>query len=142
MNRAVVAEAHPLGDAAGVVLVGLHRPRGQKALCLARLDTHDRYAFLAKPSMEPLRQWAGLDPDKLDDAGPLRQSFDQRAGLTRNLALPMDHSVVVNNAHRGFGERCVEPDETRMEVLLVSSVESRPTLGASGPAPITPARSW
>lgn len=63
------------------VLIG----REDEALRVPRLDTHDRYARLAKPPMEPLRQRAGLDPGKLDQAGPLRQPLDERAGLACNL---------------------------------------------------------
>lgn len=66
VHRPVVAETHHLGDAAGVVLVGLDRTRRQEALRLARLDTDDRYTRLTKPPMEPLRQRTRLDPGKLD----------------------------------------------------------------------------
>jgi hypothetical protein len=45
--RPVVAEAHQLGDAAGVVSVGFDT-RGQEALAMARLNAHDRYTRLAK----------------------------------------------------------------------------------------------
>jgi hypothetical protein len=69
--------------------------------------------------MEPLRQRPGLDPDKLDDAGPLRQPLDERVGLAWNLTLPLHRAVSVDNADRGLGKRYVEPDENTHGRLLV-----------------------
>jgi hypothetical protein len=43
-----MAQAHHLGDAASVVLVGFDGARGKKALGMAHLNTHDRYARLAQ----------------------------------------------------------------------------------------------
>jgi hypothetical protein len=102
--RPVVAEAHHLGDAAGIIFVGLDRARGQKTLSVSRLDTDDRYARLTKPPVEPLRQRTSLDPGKFDHTGPLRQPLDERTGLAWNLTLPLHRAVAVDNADCGLGE--------------------------------------
>jgi hypothetical protein len=41
----------------------------------------------------------------------LYQAFDQRLRLARYLARPQHSAVAVDDAHRRFGERHVEPDE-------------------------------
>jgi hypothetical protein len=78
--------------------------REDRKRCACRVSIHDRYARLAKPPMEPLRQRAGLDPGKLDEAGPLRQPLGERAGLACNLTLPMHRAVVVDNADGSLGK--------------------------------------
>jgi hypothetical protein len=46
----------------------------------------------------------GLDPGKLNHAGPLCQPLDERAGLAWNLTLPLHRAVAVENADRSLGE--------------------------------------
>jgi hypothetical protein len=99
-----VTEAHHPSDAARVILVGLDRTRGQKALRLSRLDADDRYARFKKRPMEPLGQRARLDPGELHVPKPLRQPLDERAGPTWNLPLPLYSAVAVDNADRRFHE--------------------------------------
>ena len=68
----------------------------------------------------------------------LRQPLDKRAWLARNLTQPLHRAVVVDNADSNLREGYVEPDENAHGGLLVSWLNG-PTVGASGPDPITPA---
>src|SRR5207245_3635257 len=83
MHRTIMAQAHPLGDAARDVFVGFDGARGQEALGMARLNAHDRYARLAKSPVQPFRQRTGLDPSAIDNTGPLCPAFDTWLRLPR-----------------------------------------------------------
>jgi hypothetical protein len=109
--RPIMAQAHHFGDAASVVLICLDGARGQEALGMAHLNTHDRYAGLAKRLMKPLWQWTGFDSGERDITGPLGKSFNEGLWLARHLALPQHSAIAVNGTHRRFGEWHVKPYE-------------------------------
>jgi hypothetical protein len=70
--------------------------------------------------MEPLGQRKASIPASSMVPNHSLQSLYERAGLARNLALPLYYAVAVDNANRDLGERYVEPDENTHRGLLVS----------------------
>lgn len=77
MNPAVPTGAEDLGDAAGVVLVGLVTHGGEGCSNLPRLHAHDVEAGLPKTIGQVLGERAGLQPDLVDRFAELLQAANQ-----------------------------------------------------------------
>src|SRR5262245_45312405 len=73
----IVTEAHHIGDPASVAAVGLVRPRRQEPLRVARLNANRGEAGVDQCAVEPFRQWAGFDTDKLDVLPPTGERLYQ-----------------------------------------------------------------
>jgi hypothetical protein len=87
---------------------------------VSRLYANDRYTRLAKSPVQPFEQRTGLDPGEIDDAGPLPQTFHERLGLARYLALPKHPAVAVDDAHAVLASDTSSPMKTPTEGLQVS----------------------
>src|SRR5271169_2284071 len=72
MHRTIKPHPHHLGDAAGIVAVGLINLCLQHRFHMPRLDTNHRQAGFGESTEQPLRQRSGFQPDPLE-AGPLSQ---------------------------------------------------------------------
>jgi hypothetical protein len=144
-----MAETHHLGNAVGIISVGLDRARRQEPSSMANLDTHDWDARLAKPTVQPFRQRTGLNTGEIDDAGPFRQARDERSRLARHLTLPQHHAVAVDHTRCRLAERHIKPEKHTHDGLLVnrlirlnsravesgSDYPSSPPLTDNGPVP-------
>ena len=102
VNQAVQVHTHHLGDASGIVAVGLVGLGLQHRLGMPGLDTNYRHSRLRQGAVQPLRQRPSLqaNPPTLD-AGCGQHSND-RARVRRYLGLADDASLRIDDADAGL----------------------------------------
>ena len=100
VHPAVPARAQDLGDAAGVVLVGLVAHGRQRRVDLAGLHADHVVAGLGQAVGQVLGQRAGLQPHLVDRLAELPQAADQVRHLGRDGPLKPDLAVLVDDADR------------------------------------------
>ena len=105
-------------DTFGITPVRLDRHGLQGALHLPRFHQHDRLSRLGQPAMQPLRQGAGLKPDRCNHAVLISDPAQQRIGLAGHLRLPQDPSMLADHADRGFLQRHIQSDKQFHPVVL------------------------
>jgi hypothetical protein len=103
--------AHPqqLGDAAGVLAVGLHHHRRQRRLHVPRLQQHRLEARLAQAGVQPLRQGAGFQADPRHLDAEAAEPGGQSLRFARHLGLAHDPPGGVHHAHAAVFQRDVDP---------------------------------
>ena len=99
MDRAELTHPVELCDPARVLGVRLHRHCRQSRLDVAGLQKNRLETGLHQRREQPLRQWAGSNPDACDrNAEPLEKQ-NQRVWVALNLRLLHDCTLRVDNAN-------------------------------------------
>jgi hypothetical protein len=109
VHRPVPAHAQELGDAAGVLAVGLDDHRRERRLDVPRLQQHGLEARFGQAGVQPLRQGSGLEPDPGQRQAELAEEVDQRLRLARHLRLTDDPAGGIHHAHAAPFQRDVDP---------------------------------
>src|SRR6478735_3172924 len=107
MDPAVPARPEDLGEAAGVVAVGLVAHRGQGDADLPGLQADDFESGSLQPVSQVLGQRASLEADRLHVAAEAAQAIDDGIDLGRDLRLKTDLALVVDDADRDHPQRHV-----------------------------------
>jgi hypothetical protein len=110
MHRPEPAHPQELGDAAGVLAIGLDDHRRERRLHVARLQQHRLKAGLDQRGLEPLRQRPGFQADARQPQIETGQEADQRLGLAGYLGLSHDPARGVDHAHAALVQRHVNSD--------------------------------
>jgi hypothetical protein len=98
-----------LGDAAGVVAVGL-RPHGrERRLHVPGLDQDRRQPRLDQPRVQPLRQRPRLQADAREVVAAAGQEGGERLRLAGDLRLADDAAGRVEDAYGARRQRHVDP---------------------------------
>lgn len=100
MHAAVPAGPENLGDAAGVVLVGLVAHGRQRRVDLARLHADHVVAGLGKAIGQMLGQRAGLQSHLVDRLAELPKAADQVRDLGGHGSLQPDLALLIDDADR------------------------------------------
>jgi len=110
MHRSEPAHAKQLGDAAGILAVGLDDHRRKRRLHVARLQQNRLEPGLDQSGLKPLRQRPGLQADARQPQIKPAQEADQRLGLAGHLGLSHDPTRGVDHAHAAVVQRHVNSD--------------------------------
>jgi hypothetical protein len=109
VHRSEPAHAQQLGDAAGVLAVGLDDHRRERRLHVAGLEQHRLKTGFDQSGLEPLRQRPGFQADAHQRQSEAPQKGDQRRGLAGDLGLAHDPAGGVDHAHAALFQRHVNP---------------------------------
>jgi hypothetical protein len=93
------AHAQQLGDAAGVLAVGLHHHRRERRLDVPGLEQHRVKPGCFQPGVQPLRQWPRLQADPLEFQAEPAQKVHERLGLARHLGLTHHRARRIDHAY-------------------------------------------
>ncbi len=103
-----MADTHHLGEAAGVIAIGLDRTSGQETLCVPDLDAHGLEARLDQIAVQPLGERTSLQAHQIDLVLPELELLDQRPRLAVDLTLPNELAVSIQHAHGSLLQRDIE----------------------------------
>src|SRR5271169_3112671 len=124
MHRTIKPHPHHLGDAAGIVAVGLINLCLQHRFHMPRLDTNHRQAGFGESTEQPLRQRSGFQPDPLEAIDRVLQRRQQRFRFARYLHFPNDFARIIHNADAGLLDRYVQSSKMVHAALLLLMLEA------------------
>ena len=108
VHRPEPAQAHQLGDAAGILTISLHRHGLEGGAHMARLEQFHRQAGRLQASKEPLRQRPGLQADPRHRRPMCREPGDQHLRFAGHLGLFHDLALGIYDAHARAVQRHVK----------------------------------
>src|SRR6516164_8325573 len=124
MHRSIKPDPYHLGNAAGIVAVGLVDLRLQHRPHVSRLDTDHRQASFGERAIKPLRQRSGFQSDPLEVVSRIPQNPQQCVRLTRHLHFTHDLTDLIHNADAGLLDRYVQSSKTVHAALLLLMLEA------------------
>jgi hypothetical protein len=127
VHRLEQADAHHLGDAVGVVPVGLVDPGRQRGVHVPGLDADRGQPRLDQAGVEPGRHRARLEPDPAEADPATEQPGHDGRRLALGRGARDDAALLVDDADGGLLHGDVEPDEVLHGGLPVPVGTGRPS---------------